>query len=88
MDGEEDEIDWVGIAQQLDEESEAEKDEEEESEEEEATARVTATQQVISPLSLLVVAIEFFVVAANTFPAAGDQSYMIHHTITYFGFWL
>ena len=54
MDGEEEEIDWAGIAQQLDEESEAEKDEEEESEEEEATATATATQQVISPLSLLV----------------------------------
>ena len=52
MDGEEEDVDWEGIAQQLDEESEAEKDEGEESEEEEATATTTATatQQVISPL--------------------------------------
>ena len=59
MDGEE-EVDWVGMMQQLDDESEAEKekDEEEEEEEEEVTATPTATatvtQQVISPLSLLV----------------------------------
>ena len=57
MDEEEEEIDWAGIAQQLDDESEAEKDEEDESEEEEAPATATATQQqqqVISPLILAV----------------------------------
>ena len=63
MDGEEEEIDWVGIAQQLDEESEAEAEKDGEGEGEEidwataaatATATATAMQQVISPLSLLV----------------------------------